>query len=501
MNERFTFGKDRHPLPDATLLEKDVRFKPARKAKAARAPDITVATVVFNAIKGRDDSALRGCLESVQSQTGVELEHLIVDGASTDGSLGFVMDFKNENHDIRLLSKPDKGIYEAMNRAVALARGKYIIFLNSDDFFHNPDGMSASLRRLVETGADFSYAPVRVINEANDELTEHIHANPSPQFFFFSMPFSHQSVLTKTSCIRAVNGFDNVTFRSSADYDLMLRLVFAGCVGCFVPCRFATFRTGGFSSQNAEIGQKECGVAYSRLYSSVCGTPVTPADGYYIYTKHFLPRHLKLAFIDSYLTSLERFAPSYAFSAESTPNPDVVNVPLRTATSKEDGWVGEVEPLWSDEALMARFAKTEPKAEVLATDFCNCYDVCLHSISPAAWTWGSLGLIFRAPHDCSVRSTRLRCWLTAPARQNMLHQRMGIAVNGKLFASFPLKRKTLSECVFELPAGTFDEDVAAIEIHSEDPGMHREPFSDLIKNKPCFRFHGLRVEIPDGGAK
>ena len=281
----------------------------------------------------------------------------------------------------------------------------------------------------------------------------------------------------------------------------MLRLVFAGCVGCFVPCRFATFRTGGFSAQNAEISQRECGLAYSRLYPCVCGTPLTPDDGCDIYIKHFLPRHLKLALIDSYLTSFERFAPSYAFSIELTSDPEVVNVPLRTATSDEDGWVGEVEPLWFDDALMARFAKTEPKTEVLATDFCNCHGVYMHSMGSAAWTRGSLGLIFRAPHECSVRSTRLRCWLAAPACKNMQHQRMGIAVNGKLFASFPLKRKTLSECVFELPAGTFDGDVAAIEIHSEDRGMHCEPVNGLVKKKPCFRFHGLRVEIPDGGAK
>ena len=195
-------------------------------------------------------------LDSVQQQEGVRLEHLIIDGASTDGTLELLKDYNNTNHDIRILSKPDNGIYEAMNRGIALSRGKYVIFLNSDDYFHNPSGMSHSIERIEHLGCDFSFAPVRF-----DPPGVRHHAQLAPQRrlhrFLVSWSFSHQSMLTSREMLLRMDGFDT-SYRSAADYDLMLRMIEAGAKGCFVPCTFTTFRLNGFSAENRELAISEC---------------------------------------------------------------------------------------------------------------------------------------------------------------------------------------------------------------------------------------------------
>ena len=129
----FDFSSSKQFL-DAVIL------KPASPDVATH-PLISVVTACFNPLKdGRKDLFLKS-LDSAQQQIGVSLEHIIVDGASTDGTLEFLQAYDNNNHDIRILSMPDSGIYEAMNRGIALSRGKYVIFLNTDDFYHRTDGL------------------------------------------------------------------------------------------------------------------------------------------------------------------------------------------------------------------------------------------------------------------------------------------------------------------------------------------------------------------------
>ena len=125
---------------DTTVAElsRCVLDKSVAESSTAGPYDITVVTVVLNAIDGNRSRRLHQCLDSVQKQKNVRVEHLIVDGASKDGTTEMLRAYKNRNVDIRLLSKPDAGIYDAMNRGIALAHGKYVIFLYSDDYYQDP---------------------------------------------------------------------------------------------------------------------------------------------------------------------------------------------------------------------------------------------------------------------------------------------------------------------------------------------------------------------------
>ena len=97
-------------------------------------PLITVITITFNA-----ESCLVPTMESVSNQTFRDFEHLIIDGASRDNTVSIARRYANT----RILSEPDNGLYDAMNKGLSMAKGKYVLFLNAGDSFHSPDTLMA----------------------------------------------------------------------------------------------------------------------------------------------------------------------------------------------------------------------------------------------------------------------------------------------------------------------------------------------------------------------
>lgn len=245
---------------------------------------VTVVTVVRNALAEGRETVFRQCLESVAAQRGVAVEHVIVDGASTDGTVDLIRAFAEGHPHVRWISEPDKSLYDAMNKGLALAKGRYIAFLNSDDFYHDPCGLADSVCELTRTGADFSWAPACVLRTDGEPWSDHPWMNPNPQHIFHGMPFSHQTVLVKTDLMRRMGGYD-LTYRSAADYDFILRLVFEGAKPCFVSRQFVTFRAGGWSMTNAELSRREVGQIWSQLYKRYLGYAFSAEEGYRLYRR------------------------------------------------------------------------------------------------------------------------------------------------------------------------------------------------------------------------
>ena len=256
--------------------------------------EITVVTVCYNVIEaGRREMFLQ-CLTSVQAQHGVSLEHLIVDGASTDGTLELAQDFVAETHPVRIISEPDKGIYDAMNKGLNQAKGKYIIYLNTDDYYHNPNGLKASLERIKQTGCDFSFAPIYVLWE---KKKKNPHVNPSSRIFkfFFHSVLSHQSILASTQTLRELGGFD-LSFRSAADYDLELRLIMGGYKGCFVPLEFVSYRMIGQSSVNVDLSREESARSLQQNYQRFLSVAMSQEEAMFMHCRHRLPRRFGALF-------------------------------------------------------------------------------------------------------------------------------------------------------------------------------------------------------------
>ena len=263
-------------------------------------PLVTIVTITFNLLKAGREKYFRQNLESVHNQTYKNIEHLVIDGASSDGTIDLIKEYADKGW-IKYISEPDKGIYDAMNKGVKLAKGKYIAFLNSDDFYHRENGMEASVKALEESGTDFSYAPVTMIFEDGTPFGEHPQCNPKISNVFFTMPFCHQTMFTKKDVMIKENMFDT-RYKSAADYDFVIRLCLKKYKSVLVENNFMTYRFVGVSSTAQENSLSEMADIfyneYGRLYPisrEVCNTMcrnVYTGD-YYNGLPHKLAKKLK----------------------------------------------------------------------------------------------------------------------------------------------------------------------------------------------------------------
>ena len=277
-------------IPSSEVFRKEVILKEASDKATQADPVVTVVTVCFNPLReGREALFLKN-LESVQQQKGVALEHLIVDGGSDDGTLEFLQQYNNVCHDIRILSKSDSGIYEAMNRGIALARGKYVIFLNSDDYYHSSDGLAFSVKALEESDCSFTFAPV-LPKGPHTRFTHYHHPQRRLHKLFVTSVIPHPSMMYRRTVLMEIGGYDQA-YRLAADYDMTLRLVAAGHKGYFLNHCFATFVVGGFSTQdkNKDLEIQEKIQIVRNAHREAFGTELSEQESAFLVTKGWYPR-------------------------------------------------------------------------------------------------------------------------------------------------------------------------------------------------------------------
>lgn len=111
---------------------------------------VTIITACYNR-----ERTIRGCIESVLAQDYPDIEYIVVDGASTDGSLSVIQEYKERIS--KIISEPDKGMYEAINKGLRAATGEVVGLVHSDDFLFSPHTVSHIVERFRETHADFLY--------------------------------------------------------------------------------------------------------------------------------------------------------------------------------------------------------------------------------------------------------------------------------------------------------------------------------------------------------
>lgn len=277
-------------IPSPEAFQCNLLHKPASETTMRPEPVVTVVTVCFNPLKAGRQNLFAQNLDSVQMQKGVAVEHLIIDGASTDATLDFLKAYDNKHHNIRILSKADSGIYEAMNRGIALAKGKYVIFLNSDDFYHRPDGLAISQKALEESNCSFTFAPVLPMG-AHTHFTHYHHPQNRLHKVFVTSVIPHPSMMYRRGGLVEMGGYDP-TYRIAADYDMTLRLIAAGHKGCFVNHCFATFVMGGLSTQDEikELDIREKIRLVGNAHREAFGATLSEQELEFLVTKGCYPR-------------------------------------------------------------------------------------------------------------------------------------------------------------------------------------------------------------------
>lgn len=178
------------------------------------APLFSIITITYNAA-----GELPATLKSVDSQSCIDYEHLIIDGASTDATLVLANEAQSPRR--KSVSEPDKGLYDAMNKGLRLARGKYIIFLNAGDAFASADTL-ALYASAAATDPDIIYGDTRLV-DATRRVVGMRHLSVPERLSFDSfrqgMLVCHQAFCVK----RSIAPEYDLTYRFSADYEWCLR--------------------------------------------------------------------------------------------------------------------------------------------------------------------------------------------------------------------------------------------------------------------------------------
>ena len=192
-------------------------------------PLFTIATVTYNA-----EATLERTLKSVASQDYPRIEHLIIDGCSTDHTLSLVQRYVEENqarHNIRLVCEPDNGLYDAMNKALLNATGDYIVFLNAGDKLHSTDTISALAAQTQWIKGEWRhpailYGDTHLVDNEGRFLRRRRLTPPetlTPDTFLDGMRICHQSFYVRTDLARQEPY--NLSYRFSADFDWCIRLI------------------------------------------------------------------------------------------------------------------------------------------------------------------------------------------------------------------------------------------------------------------------------------
>jgi len=206
---------------------------------------VSIITTCYNS-----QETIHDTLQSVKSQTAIDnIEHIIVDGKSHDETLNIVNQF---DHIKIKQSNKDKGLYDAMNIGVSLATGDIIGFLNSDDFFYDEHVVQDIIDAFKKNKCDSLYGDLYYVNQ-NDtsKITRTWKAEEysKDKFLYGWMP-PHPTFYVKRTLFKQLGGF-NLSLKSSADYELMLRYLYKHKISShYVNRIFVKMREGGVSNRS-----------------------------------------------------------------------------------------------------------------------------------------------------------------------------------------------------------------------------------------------------------
>ena len=207
---------------------------------------ISVITIVYNRVND-----IQKTIESVVNQTFNSIEYIIIDGASTDGTLDILN--RNASKIDILISEKDAGIYDAMNKGLQVATGEFVLFMNAGDSFYNLNVLQNIFEQLT-TDADIIYGDTMFVDMNDKELglmsqirKRVLVNNLSWKSMQYGMMFCHQSFLVKKSIAPKYE----VAYRYSADIDWIIKCMKQSHSNYFYSLQpIANFQIGGASLQN-----------------------------------------------------------------------------------------------------------------------------------------------------------------------------------------------------------------------------------------------------------
>jgi len=185
-------------------------------------PTFSIITVVYNG-----ESLLAGTMESVFRQTYPNIEYIVVDGASKDGSVKIIEEFALKMPHLRWISAPDQGLYDAMNKGLHLATGDFVQFLNAGDWLHAPDTLE-KMAALITPNTGVLYGETMLVDEARNPhgTMSELSTRQCPKQlkwknYLGGMLVVHQSFLPR----RSISPLYRLSAELCADYDWCIEIL------------------------------------------------------------------------------------------------------------------------------------------------------------------------------------------------------------------------------------------------------------------------------------
>lgn len=179
-------------------------------------PLISIITVTYNA-----DKVIFKTLQSLKEQTFRDFEHIVIDGSSRDNTLQIIKSFGLPQ--TKVVSEPDNGLYDAMNKGLRLAKGKYVLFLNAGDIFHDKNTLTKYSEK-ANKGFDIIYGDTVIVDSEGKKIADR-HLNVpdtlTKESFADGMLICHQAFMVK----KELTSEYNLNYRFSADYDWCVKCI------------------------------------------------------------------------------------------------------------------------------------------------------------------------------------------------------------------------------------------------------------------------------------
>jgi glycosyltransferase involved in cell wall biosynthesis len=209
---------------------------------------ITIITAVYNAAQ-----TLADAMDSVLRQTYADIEYVVVDGGSKDGSVDGVRSYEPRfGGRMKWVSEPDHGIYDAMNKGIRMATGDVVGILNSDDYFTADDVVEQVAQTLADTQLDAVYGDIHFIRAGQPDRCVRYYSSARfhPRWLRFGFMPAHPSFYCRREVFERA-GLYKTDYKIGSDYEMMVRLFCRYHIRTrYIPADFVTMRTGGASTRN-----------------------------------------------------------------------------------------------------------------------------------------------------------------------------------------------------------------------------------------------------------
>lgn len=240
--KKFVGNHFRYPdLTGKRQAEGGMRLRGKVRESRPGLPLVTIITVCFNSSK-----TIEQTFRSVRNQTYTNIEYVVVDGASTDDTLDIIKDHKDLID--YYVSEPDDGLYFAMNKGLELARGDYILVLNSDDWY-TQDAVQSLVTAQSYSGCDFVGALAKYLDDKQGREIV-LRSMPFDDSVYFRMSLRHETMLVPAWLYDRA-GFYDTKYSIISDRDLTARFFDLGVTYYEIPRALLYFRTSGISNTDS----------------------------------------------------------------------------------------------------------------------------------------------------------------------------------------------------------------------------------------------------------